>query len=1643
MVASIRVDQAVAGLPVLYTISCANFGPSSATNVNFSASVGGSPWSGIMSPVMTAGTQTQLSNGTGVPAVAGSTLDISLVCSAAETDTNLLNNIASATVTIPLLPSTSTPSPLPTSTATATPTPVPSSTATTTGTVTSTPTATSSATPSATGTATSTATQTPLPGGSVIREIWHNIAGDGDVNGLITDPRYPDMPDLCLSLNQLNTDTDYADYYGQRLRGYISPPANGDYTFWIASDNGGQFWLSTDNSPTNLIQRAYIAGVNWVGNFEWDVYPEQQSVPVALMSGQSYYFEALQADGSSGDRLQIAWQGPGISRQVITGIYLSSFGLTCTPAAPTATPTPSATGTETATATQTPLPGGSVLREVWNNGSSGGTVADLTSDPRYPNSPDICESIINLDTPVNYGEIYGQRLRGFITPPVTGSYTFWIASDNGSEFWLSSDVSPANLVLRAAVPFDFSVGVGDWTQFPEQQSAPLSLVASQPYYFEVLHKEAADGDFVQVAWQGPGISQQIISGAYLSSSGLTCTPAAPTETPTPSATGTETATATETSTPTQTPLPTGSALREVWLGIPGEYVSDLVSDPRYPDSPDICDTVANLESPINYGDNYGQRIRGYITPPTSGSYTFWIASDNGGDFYLSTDANPANRVLLAYVPLNLHVIVGNFSTYPEQQSAPVTLVGGQLYYFEAVQKEDVGGDFVQVAWQGPGISQQIISSAYLSSAGLTCTPAAPTASPTATPTPTPSATATATPTASPTPTALPTGGVLRENWYALTGFGGLRMDDLTNDPRYPDAPNTCDTIPAFETPFNFGDHYGQRLRALLIPPATGDYTFWLTSDNVGELFLSSDNSPANRMLIASVFPFVNTPYDYAEFPSQQSTTISLQAGQAYYIEALHTEGTVTDFLQVAWQGPTIPVRETISGAYLSTTGLTCNPVGTPTPTPVGTPYSPVVFTAICTQPDGTQEYTADNPNGYDISFTIEYDTSASSVEMPLVVNAGSRLEFSAVGSISGGIIIDITGQLLQYVSNDDTPCPSLTATPTPSATPTPTATATPTPTATPLTGFIRAINLGGPALVIDGNLWEGQDSPNYFFGDVFDRTDCFPNPMTPLPDPNREAMLRCVAWNGTTFVSDITLTNLPNGTYDFYFNRWEDTFAETITHFVQGSPVAVLTIPSSEWRRMGPYPVTVTDGTISFVSTGGNANIGGVEVWQVGTGGPGSPTSTPPPIATETPTATGTPTPTATATATATPTPTPGGVFARDIALSASCSPANPAPGSTTVCSLILLNAGTNNATGPQASFVLPSELSILTESQSTNSANVTGYSFSNFSGSANWRVSGYLAYTEFARLDMTVLVDPGVPPGTEITIPIAASISGDQNMSNNNVILNLTVGAAATPTPTPTPTATPTSTPAGGSADASLSLSASNPTPPQGSLLTLTAQLSNNGPGDVTNAIIVLSAPSGTTLVSASNGYDFNTSTFTVPILLPVETTGFHITVRVDAPPDTIVPASASVSTASSDPNSANNNPSVGFTVGAASSGSADLTLTGFASTTTPVANSDVTLSLLYSNLGPDTALNTLGGIILPAGVTFVSTSLGSYNPLLSTIESGDVGSGGGGSLDVVVRVAPGTNGQTLPIRLILVSDTFDPNMTDQTVIVTLNVQP
>lgn len=157
----------------------------------------------------------------------------------------------------------------------------------------------------------------------------------------------------------------------------------------------------------------------------------------------------------------------------------------------------------------------------------------------------------------------------------------------------------------------------------------------------------------------------------------------------------------------------GSVLREWWLGINGAVISDLTNNVAYPNNPSGSDQRTSFEAPVDWADNMGQRMRGWVYPPITGSYTFWVAGDDESRLLLSTDANPANAVAIASVPG--WTSSRAWTTYSQQKSVTIALEGGKPYYIEALMKEGGGGDNLAVAWELSGYptGPVIIDGSYL------------------------------------------------------------------------------------------------------------------------------------------------------------------------------------------------------------------------------------------------------------------------------------------------------------------------------------------------------------------------------------------------------------------------------------------------------------------------------------------------------------------------------------------------------------------------------------------------------------------------------------------------------------------------------------------------------------------------------------------------------------------------------------------------------------------------------------------------------------------------------------------------------------------------------------------------------------------
>jgi hypothetical protein len=151
---------------------------------------------------------------------------------------------------------------------------------------------------------------------------------------------------------------------------------------------------------------------------------------------------------------------------------------------------------------------------------------------------------------------------------------------------------------------------------------------------------------------------------------------------------------------------TGGILREVWKDIGGASIGDLVNNPAFKeDRPTEHGIITVFEGPTDWADNYGTRIRGYVHPPVSGAYIFWIATDDQGELWLSSDEDPAHKEKIGSVPD--FTLPREYGKHASQQSKPIELKAGRRYYIEALQKEGGGGDNISVKWQLPNGTQEM------------------------------------------------------------------------------------------------------------------------------------------------------------------------------------------------------------------------------------------------------------------------------------------------------------------------------------------------------------------------------------------------------------------------------------------------------------------------------------------------------------------------------------------------------------------------------------------------------------------------------------------------------------------------------------------------------------------------------------------------------------------------------------------------------------------------------------------------------------------------------------------------------------------------------------------------------------------------
>ena len=270
---------------------------------------------------------------------------------------------------------------------------------------------------------------------------------------------------------------------------------------------------------------------------------------------------------------------------------------------------------------------------------------------------------INLDVR-NRNQFFGVDFNGYLFVPQDGVYTFYLTSDEGSKLWINNQLVVDNDGLHAATELSGSI-----------------TLESGFHAIEVGYFQLYGANTLSLEYAGPSITRQPLPDSALYASDPVAVDGR------------------------------GGIMREWWVNVTGGEIQSLTSHVNYPGYPAGTAYPTSFETPLDWGVDYGSRMRGYLYPPVDGYYRFWVSGDDNSELWLSSSENPANRSLIAY---SNQVSWRDWDAQPNQQSALIYLTSDQRYYIEGLQKDSSGGDHLSVAWQIPNGVRELINGDYLS-----------------------------------------------------------------------------------------------------------------------------------------------------------------------------------------------------------------------------------------------------------------------------------------------------------------------------------------------------------------------------------------------------------------------------------------------------------------------------------------------------------------------------------------------------------------------------------------------------------------------------------------------------------------------------------------------------------------------------------------------------------------------------------------------------------------------------------------------------------------------------------------------------------------------------------------------------------------
>jgi hypothetical protein len=564
-------------------------------------------------------------------------------------------------------------------------------------------------------------------------------------------------PDQTLFLSSFDTRTIFPDnsqlnYFGQ-VSGWITPTVTTNYVFFIRASDQADLQLSTDNTTNNLVPIAadtVNAGQLFEGSELNGVVAGGGtfSPPIALVAGTSYAVLAHVKSSSGQNFLQVAWrmdsgagdlpandQNLSDRLQPIPGSYLSALALPLGSVAIAQQPVASPSSTVTANSKITFTVG---VNAVTNSGSGplviqwrkngnnipGATGASYTT-PYLGTSDSGAQfgAVVSLPGVSNLATAVTVTVNADITPPkVLGA----VADDSAyaTTVQFSEPVDPVTALDKTKYSISGGVSVVSVSYVVNTN------LASNPAYDAVKLTTSRQADNTAYTVTVTGVKDTagntITSGnkaSYLSDG---------------FASGFGKFEYFENQGYSSSFAPSDDNTVNGLVAYLPKFINNDPDTIVYPHSLEMSPQGQATFRSGAVGRNglppgfYGTRMSAIITPTNTANYVFYLATDDTGVLWLSTDDNPTNKHAIAFCTydanntgqtrrwssanstmdtgaLSTQVTVPGATFWPvvDGGNVPIiTLTKGQRYYLEVDQRETAGFSSVStVNWDnGTGVA---------------------------------------------------------------------------------------------------------------------------------------------------------------------------------------------------------------------------------------------------------------------------------------------------------------------------------------------------------------------------------------------------------------------------------------------------------------------------------------------------------------------------------------------------------------------------------------------------------------------------------------------------------------------------------------------------------------------------------------------------------------------------------------------------------------------------------------------------------------------------------------------------------------------------------------------------------------------------